>query len=403
LNSLPVALTRDVEFWDVFAMTVIAVQAPALFDLIRENPDRFAAGEYSTDRLATLAGLQPSSQSDDLEQRIKSTIEDKPLRTSKIFESLLGALFPQVVRKSGKPEQWLEHNGRVAAWRPLATYLAAGLEETLIPLDAIVSLLENAARRPSVLDLYGKSESSLAELAAMAKDDLSTRNNLDGIVDSADLASQLMSAWVGLKLGGELGEQEVESPTLLLPLLSAISAKSTEQMRILNDVEQRDTDGVLFSSLLESVLMPVSNIGAQPQRFPDSSEIQMFVSAIAERVTRGVASSSPNLRRMGSLLFSLLRIDSQVFKDVVSKMAKDVRSRRSLLGALSMSVYSGAHGQLAVWPKDLVHEIPDIQVLRDEAKLVLEEPNPTPELRAASMALIHGGQYIVKTGQQHRN
>lgn len=396
VRVLPATVTRDVEFWDVFAASVIAIVAPPVFEVMRRFPHELTGGDASTSLLPADRAREPSPAA----QAVDQVLSTYPIHRRAALRGLLSKLFPLLDREgSSRPEKWHELNGRIGAARPLFTYLDAGLEDGRISLDLARRVVWDGFLPD--LDTTVGDEARLTELADLMRQELELGEQRTPLGHAQPLAKALFLHWRLLEGRGVLSSTESEQPRVLIPLMRDLVVRAPRPTAALRHLQDADSEGLFSAFVLDAVNDMVISQGSGAFPALEKEPLTSAVTKLSASVERYIRSGAAQAEKAGRLLFVLWRLDRSMFNDVVDRAAGSRGGRRLLISALGAPIISGTRGPVASWPDDLL-DMRAADLLRAEAKDVVKETTKDKRLLMTAKALADGEQYVIETGERYR-
>jgi len=391
-------IIREVEYWDLFALNVLAVVSPHIFELIRTNPTAFLSASlpYPVGKEEEKAVLA------DIPGQVDSILLKEPSRKSRYLKGLVYSLFPGLrANDHGKSKSWLEHNGRIASEKALLTILLSDLMENSIPLDLARLVATEATSRRDRIALVAKDDDSLDVLVSMIREEISLSRE-DLVEDSADLALAIVERWVEVTPAIKNSYREpLDRTRYILPFATELIATAADPRNILERIQQLDIDGFLIGQLLEEVISPGIDAAHQLSKVL-SGNISNAVDDYALHVEgRMLSGDETGQEGLSILLFSLRRISPEKFADLVSRHIESQTARRTLLVNIANSIFSSSVGRIAKWPENILSQELTAK-LKKEAKQILAAGTENKMLLTSARAIVEGGEIVVETGQSRR-
>ncbi len=392
----PIDVVREVEYWDVFAMNVILAVAPDVFEFIRAHGASFSK---PTSGLPHTSGKE--SPVDELRDGLHIALSKSAPRTGKYVEGLVHSLFPVLGSRSARSQSWMDRNGRLAAERPLLTYLLSEVVEGQLPLDTVRAIVAEEQFREERISAASQQEEHFMSLAGALRDEIV----VSGLVPKNPGALAISILERALRLPEpeqSLGFRIQDRAMGLLPLIVGLIVRDPKPDKAITNLLAADSEGV-FSSLLMEEVMSSNNEDLVVLRESLTKRAMDQAMQLWTQKVHSVAADhhSANYDKLGTMLFALKRTDRDAFEAVVKKIITTSQHRQLLIRSLANSVYSSSHGRVAVWKSDLLSPGLTAQ-LKEEALSVLRSGTDDKALLAGSRALVDGKEIVVETGEERR-
>ena len=390
----PIAVVRGVEYWEVFALNVVSVVAPNIFDFIRANPTSFTNAHSGLPRYKG-----ESSSIDQLNVYLDDLLKDIPVRTARYVRGLLYALFPLLRAGASRSGKWMDRNGRVGTERPLLTFLVSGVLEGEIPLDTARALIKEEQFRVERVAAICQHEEYLLVLVD------TLRNELEGSDAEVVAPSSLLN--VILEKSAELPpsdasefardrERAISLLPLVVKLLTAVSKPYEPILKIVKD----EPSAVLAALLLESLSAPDGEAMRGLRKRLSEIELKLLgVQFASDVLAISTRYDNADRGRIGQLLFALRRIDKDAYEDVLGKLVPNRKGRRRILEELGNRIYSSKDGHVASWDWKMVPEELRPFMEEEATEVVQKSDQSNKALFAAAKSLLEGKEIVVDSGE----
>lgn len=390
VEMTPVAVAREVEYWEIFALSLISIVAPEIFEFIRTHPSLLTKGFHGTPRTIE------EDKEESIEGHLSELLYKHQRRQAVYLKGLIHSLFPLTSKRSIRSQSWLDRNGRVAAENRLLAFLLSGIFDGEIPTDTVRAIITEDRFRDERILSVTQQEEHLLSLMSSIRDEISISNiNPD---NPGRLALSLFRRSLDLpdKEHG-YGERIQRAPESMLPLLVDLLKRDINSNRTLFEIMKDDRAGILSSLLLEEIIHNKKEPDAD-KIIIDASEIEKAKEILESKIYFAVENyTDSDEERTGPLLFSLKRIDKVQYEKCIRKLIDSKKNRHVLIKSLANSIHSSHHGRVAVWNHDLVPK-DLITHLEREAKEVISGDIKDKALLAGARALIEGREIVVETG-----
>lgn len=213
-------LTRgEVEFADLFAMEVISVKAPQLYDHIKQNPAAYTGIQPN----AILNMEEPGKVVNSYSAERDSVLVKLPSHLRRPIVDLLGDLFPLLsVMRSHHKQEYFQKRGLVAANDRLLSIFSYGLPKGEVSLSVAKEFIVSPDRRDEILST------------------VQTMENFESFVDGLRLLS---------------GEMQAENQEHFLRTLSTASEGS-----LVAEIDFNASQGFLSSGVIRKIWWVIEDL-----------------------------------------------------------------------------------------------------------------------------------------------
>ena len=395
IDSVPLAVFEDIEYWDVVGMSAISVLSPGVFELIRRSPG-FFVNEWKD---LSGAGRGNTQVFDEFKRRLDKEVDAFEHSSVRYLRGLLRALFPMFDESEKNLEDWLSIRGRVGAGRNLRAYLNLSLGENNLPLSLIDAVVRGDSSAAQELRGQVTSVEKYAEMSSLLVEELKGRPEGGAWVNPSFRALVKHWSWLCRKCDADAFDFDVVRP--VVPLVAEFIRLSTEKESIL-DALLRERSTIALGALTMDLALGKSKSEVIDLTQFSGDTWARLASRLAAAIQAELVVTDPaDAGRYTGSLYCLLRISDREFYDLLSALSGDSTSRRVLLVSLGLTIHSSADGQVASWPEELRLNS-TVAPLLDEAQKVLSEMDADKALRASSAALLNGSEVSVSSGLKRR-
>lgn len=400
-----IACRGEVSFPDLFALEVMAIKAPKLFEHVRKNPEAYTGVPANVDFLMETPEEHVQSRVGERNGIFDELKEDE----KKHWRDLINKLFPLTDEHGFHHNQkYCSARGWIAATDRLMIALSYGMPSDEVPLTTVRSFLESDEDRDQILK------------SIIVSDKLERFiDHMRLLIDEIELSNQarFVSILSGLTEKEEVAkiderQKDVLSTKLVKQiwwLLEARLEKIDQAQRIevirglITNSEEFSlgTYGMVF--LLRQHGFYDQNVAVAPDRqWCTEEELEDLKEAWKCTVKEAIDSGSfCSLNARGEIIFLLRRLDADLARELVGAMIADNEKIDCVMFAFGESGSDSVKGRYSHVTNDVIESFGDVDEIRGRAQARLDSKTPPDmPLEAVYKSIVTGKKIYLIDGNE---
>ncbi|MBA4373477.1 MAG: AAA family ATPase [Thermodesulfovibrio sp.] len=397
----------EVCFADIYGLSILAIKAPEVYALIKDEPAAFVGRGFST----IVEMTEPKEIVKKYEDKRKTAIDKCPERDRYLVGKILEELFPLTVEEKfafGSTEY--DRNGRVASPDRLYVALHYRVPTDYFSEKEVISLIGGKIDRKAILQnaITNDSIERLFDLLRYNSKNISEEQRLPLLRDFYNVL--LSSDYLKEKETAAFGFFQFEPFRSLIWLTEDIVGKANDKTGIVMSLCEKEEYLPISGTIMRTLLEQYGEIKegeAKPveQRWVNDGDYLRTKEIWTQVAVRAFDAGNLSDSVFASKVFFMLKRVNQdatkkLFEGLLQKVA-GVEIAAKIIGRTGSDSAGGPYSSIK---KEDLANILDYDVLKDRANSELESGKElTPYIKAVYKSIVTGNKYYLKDASEGKD